>query len=97
MGVKGEETRAILLALLRAKQGAGGLLHFLETNCKKKRLRRSLPEQNPGLRKIVGIQERKCRVIGKGYHTNTASCKEELDPRSCTAPETSASIARHLL
>lgn len=54
MGVK-EETRVILLALLRAKQGAGGPLHFLETNCKKKRLRRSLPEQNPGLRKTVGI------------------------------------------
>lgn len=61
MGVKGEKTRAILLALLQAKQGAGGPLHFLETIAKK-RLWRSLPEQNPGLRKIVGIRERKCRV-----------------------------------
>lgn len=36
VGVKGEKTRAILLALLQAKQGAGGPLHFLETICKKK-------------------------------------------------------------
>lgn len=95
MGVKGE-TRASLLALLWAEQGAGGPLHFPETNCKKK-TEGSLLEQNPGLRKIAGIQERKCRVRGKRYHTNTASCKEELDPRSCTAPATSASIAGHLL
>lgn len=60
-----------------AKQGERGD-YFPETNCKK-RLSRRLPGQNPGLRKVVGIQERKCRARGKGYHTNTASCKEELD------------------
>lgn len=44
------------------KAGCRGTSPFPETICKKKRLVEKPPEQNLGLRKIVGIRERKCRV-----------------------------------
>lgn len=78
---KGEqqEFRDILLALLGRSRGKGEPLHLLETNCRR-RLSRNLPGQNPGPRKVGRIRERKYKARGKGYHTNIASCKEELDP-----------------
>lgn len=69
-----QETRNILLAPLGQGRGKGAL-PFPRDKCKG-----SLPGQNPGPREGAGIRERKRRARGKECHTNTASCKEELDP-----------------
>lgn len=70
-------TRYILLALLGQNRGKGESSIFQRQTAKEDWVG-SLSGQNPGLRKAVG--KKKCRARGKECHTNTASCKEELDP-----------------
>lgn len=65
-----KQIRKILLVLQGQSRGEGKPLHFPETNCKR-RLGRSLPGHNPGLRKTAEIRERKYRATGERSVTLT--------------------------